>query len=70
MNITKMNSFVPNCSQIGVKETSALAEALKMNTGLPNLNLEDNNIGGMGASALAEALTMNTSLQDIDLGCM
>eukprot|EP00435_Cladocopium_sp_Y103_P019087 s843_g4.t1 len=46
------------CQGLGAK---ALAEALKMNTSVANINLEHNKIGSEGAEALAEALKINQS---------
>ncbi|RUP50270.1 hypothetical protein BC936DRAFT_139793 [Jimgerdemannia flammicorona] len=65
MRIHFMCSSVAN--GIGEKGASALAEALKMNANLQNLNLRWNAIGAKGTSTLAEALKMNTSLQNLDL---
>eukprot|EP00435_Cladocopium_sp_Y103_P071958 s287_g38.t2 len=47
----------------------ALAEALKVNSSITNINLECNHIGAEGAKAraLAEALKVNTSITDINL---
>jgi Ran GTPase-activating protein (RanGAP) involved in mRNA processing and transport len=46
---------------------SALADALKTNTSVKNINLSLNGIGAVGASALADALKMNTTVTRIDL---
>jgi Ran GTPase-activating protein (RanGAP) involved in mRNA processing and transport len=45
----------------------ALADALKANTSVTNMNLGGNKIGDEGASALADAIEANTSLTNIDL---
>lgn len=52
---------------IGNKGASALAEALKVNTTLEQLDLSSCGIGGLGAKALAEALCSNTSLMSLNL---
>jgi hypothetical protein len=45
----------------------ALADALKVNTSLANINLRCNKIGAKGALALADAFKVNTSLTNINL---
>ena len=45
----------------------AVAEALKVNTVLLNLELKTNMIGPLGATALAEALKVNTDLETLGL---
>ncbi|RUS30588.1 LOW QUALITY PROTEIN: hypothetical protein BC938DRAFT_479210, partial [Jimgerdemannia flammicorona] len=53
---------------IGEKGAIALADALKTNTDLQNLNLDGNGVGEKGAIALADALKTNTGLQNLSLG--
>ena len=45
-----------------------MAEALKVNSALQELNILFNNISDEGAEALAEALRVNTALQELNLG--
>jgi hypothetical protein len=45
----------------------AIADALKINTSLTNINLRENNIYNNGGQAIANALENNTSLTKIDL---
>ncbi|RUP44721.1 hypothetical protein BC936DRAFT_149090, partial [Jimgerdemannia flammicorona] len=68
-----LSSVVNSIDDLGA---SAIAEALKMNTRLQNLNLEsvrsmlvsvDNRIEAKGASVLSEALKVNTALQNLNL---
>ena len=47
--------------------SSNLAAILKINSGLRELNLEDNLIGDNGAACLSEALKVNNSLTKLDL---
>ena len=61
-----MLTFIDN--SIGVEGAKELAEALKTNTTLTEINLGDNSIGGEGAKAIAEALKTNTTLTQINLG--
>lgn len=49
------------------KEIKEIAEALKKNTGLLELRLEDNNIGNDGVLQLANALKVNTRLQILSI---
>ena len=49
------------------RDAKAIAEALKVNAVLTNLNLYDNTIGGDGAKAIAEALKVNAVLTSLDL---
>ncbi|BBJ31499.1 hypothetical protein RAS_06080 [Rickettsia asiatica] len=44
-----------------------IAEALKVNTSLTSLHLDDNNIGDQGARSLAEARKSNISLTSLYL---
>ncbi|KAK5809251.1 hypothetical protein F5H01DRAFT_394807 [Linnemannia elongata] len=53
--------------RIGGKEFGLLAEALKTNSTLTTLNLENNLIGFDGAKALAEALKTNKALTTLNL---
>jgi len=53
---------------ITVDGAKALAEMLKENTGLQELNLDNNNIGAEGVEAIASALTVNTTLEHLNLG--
>ena len=48
--------------EIGDEGAKALAEALKVNTTVKELHLNECGIGDDGAAALAEALCCNTSL--------
>jgi len=55
-------------NEIDYKGVSALAEALKVNTSLRFLNLNDNlKIGNTGAHALYDALKTNTTLTNLSL---
>ena len=45
----------------------ALAELLKSNTTITDLNLNENNLKDVGAKAIAEALKVNTTLKVLDL---
>ena len=65
---TSMTSVSLNFNtEIGDEGTKALAEALKVNAMVKQLNLVDCGIGADGAAALAEALRSNTSLRRLDL---
>ena len=52
------------CGDVGA---TALAEALKFDSGLQILDLRHNRIGEKGATALAEALKFNSTLQTLNL---
>ena len=54
-------------NSIGDEGAEAIAEALKVNPVLTNLNLFDNNIGDDGAKAIAEALKVNPVLTELRL---
>ena len=49
-------------NSIGAEGAKYVAEALKVNTSLTEIDLGDNNIGAEGAKYVAEALKVNTSL--------
>merc|ERR1712217_388073 len=49
------------------KGAIAIADALKVNASLTELDLADNLIGSEGAIAIADALKVNTSLMDLNL---
>ncbi|KJE94346.1 hypothetical protein CAOG_005004 [Capsaspora owczarzaki ATCC 30864] len=53
--------------KIGDDEAQAIAEALKVNTTLTQLDLSDDKIGDVGAQAIAEALKVNTTLIQLHL---
>jgi len=53
--------------EIGDRDASTIAEALRHNSSLSSLNLRDNNIGDEGALRIAEALHHNSSLSSLDL---
>jgi hypothetical protein len=53
--------------KIDAEGASALADALKANTSVANINLSRNKIGVKGASALADALKVNSSVTEINL---
>ena len=53
---------------IGEIGAVAISHALKVNSGLRELHLENNDIGPGGAQALAHALKINTGLQMLDVG--
>ncbi|KJE91132.1 hypothetical protein CAOG_009530 [Capsaspora owczarzaki ATCC 30864] len=57
-----------DCSQIGEDEAWAIAEALKVNRTLNDLNLRENQLGDAGARAIAETLKVNTTLNWLHLG--
>ena len=46
---------------------ASLAEAMKVNTTLTQLDLSNNHIGAAGAASLAEAMKVNTTLTQLDL---
>ena len=50
------------------KGAKVIAEALKENTTIENLNLEKKQIGDEGAKAIGEMLKTNTSLKELTLG--
>jgi Leucine-rich repeat (LRR) protein len=54
-------------NRIGEAGATAIAEALKANSTLQQLNLFRSNIGASGAAAIAEALKVNSVLQKLDL---
>ena len=54
-------------NKVGGEGAKHLAEALKVNTTLKEIELSTNQIGDDGAQHLSEALLVNTSLQYIDL---
>ena len=69
MLITLDLSGDPNDSSynIGPEGASAIAEALKVNTVLTNLELYRNNIGDEGAKAIGGALAVNGVLTNLNL---
>jgi len=54
-------------SSIGDNGAQALAEALKMNSTLTTLCLQNNSIGDIGAQALYQELQVNSTLTTLDL---
>ncbi len=54
-------------NEIGDEGARAIAKALKMNSTLSLINLQDNQIGDYGALAFAEALNHRFTLYSIDL---
>ncbi|KAL0228888.1 hypothetical protein GEMRC1_013508 [Eukaryota sp. GEM-RC1] len=52
---------------IGPEGARALAEALKVNSTITHIKLEDNSIGPEGARALAEILKVNSTITHINL---
>ena len=54
-------------NKIGPAGAQAIADALKVNTGLKVLHLYCNNIGPAGAQAIADALKVNTGLKELNL---
>ena len=54
-------------SCIGINGVTAIAEALKMNSTLTSLDIEDNELEGEGALAISEALKLNSSLTSLDI---
>ena len=57
----------PFSSGIGAEGAKAIAEALKVNAVLNNLDLGGNRFGDHGAKAIAEALKVNPVLTKLDL---
>ncbi|KJE91885.1 hypothetical protein CAOG_02949 [Capsaspora owczarzaki ATCC 30864] len=55
------------CDMIDDEEAKAIAEALKVNTTLTAVCLDENQLDGAGAQAIAEALKVNTTLKDLYL---
>lgn len=53
-----------NCA-INNEGTKVLAEILKTNTSLVNVNIETNRIGAEGMIALAEAIKVNKTLKEV-----
>ena len=64
LNITKLFLFQNAITDAGA---TALAEMLKENTTLQQLNISGNSIGQGGATALAEMLKENTTLQQLNI---
>jgi hypothetical protein len=58
--------FFDKDTKLGPEGGAAIAEALKVNSTLKFLDLQENQIGS-GAKAIAEALKVNTSLQKLIL---
>jgi hypothetical protein len=54
-------------NEIGVEGARAIANALRINSVLKEIDLHGNRIGDEGARAIAKALEFNASLQNIDL---
>ena len=54
-------------NQVGDGGATCIAEALKINQSLKQLNLSVNNIAPRGAAAISEALKINQSLKELDL---
>ena len=52
---------------IGPEGAAAIAEALKVNSVLTNLNLDLNNISSRGAKAIAEALRENHTVTELNI---
>jgi Ran GTPase-activating protein (RanGAP) involved in mRNA processing and transport len=63
--VTKLD--LRNSDFITEEQVLSLAEALKSNTSLTELNLENNQIGASGGASIAEALKSNTSLTTLNL---
>ena len=59
LNVSKMD--------IGAEGAITIAEALKTNSTLQDLDLMYNKIGDKGAIAIAKASKINSTLQDLDL---
>ncbi|OHE72562.1 MAG: hypothetical protein A2007_06040 [Verrucomicrobia bacterium GWC2_42_7] len=66
-SITTLDLEDGESDEFGDLGARALADALKINTSLTELNLTANGIGGVGARALADALKTNTSLTKLNL---
>ena len=60
------NAVVKNTT-LGKVHIASLAEAMKVNTTLTQLDLQHNNIGDAGAASLAEAMKVNTTLTQLEL---
>jgi hypothetical protein len=54
---------------LGEVGAAAIADALRVNTTLTELNLRGNDVGEEGAKALADALKVNTTLTELDISC-
>ena len=54
-------------NEIGPEGAIAIADALKINTSIKELNLWKNKIGPEGAIAIADALKINTSIEELNL---
>ena len=54
-------------SPIGVEGVTLLAESLKINSSIQNVNLQENDIGTDGAAAIAQALRSNSSIRKLRL---
>ena len=65
LNITKL---ILSGNVIATEGATALAEMLKENRTLQQLNVHSNSIGQGGATALAEMLKENRTLQQLDVG--
>ena len=65
-DIDTRSMFVPD-GKIGDAGAIALAEILKHNTTLKQLDIRNNNIGDKGAIALADSLKYNSAVRFIDL---
>ena len=65
-DIDTRSMFIPDC-KIGDDGAVALAEILKHNATLKQLDIRDNNIGDNGAIALADSLKHNNTVKFIDL---
>ena len=59
------NSLQSN--QVGDEGAIFIAEALKINQSLKQLNLSRSNIGAIGVAAISEALKINQSLKELHL---
>ena len=54
--------------KINVEQIQTLAQALKKNTSVTKISLDNNNLGPEGAKHIAEVLKENTSITGIFLG--
>jgi len=66
-NCDQLTSLELKCS-IGNEGAISIAESLKLNQSLHQLNLKNNQIGKEGCTAIAESLKLNKSLQQLNLG--
>jgi hypothetical protein len=67
VKLSDLNAWCKVINYLGEGGGQAIAEALRVNSMMTSLDLEDNDLGDGGGQALAEALRVNTTVTSLDL---